>query len=93
MIKGQFFKGIISGLVAQSVTCLAIDACLTADPGCVSFILGRSPILVEIDHKIISRVILRTFMNRSRRFVVSNKRKYVHKLVNHLFKLAQEKCG
>ena len=31
-------------------------------------------------------------LNHSRRVVVSNKRKYVHKvLVNRLFKLAQEK--
>ena len=34
-------------------------------------------------------------LNHSRMFVVSYKRKYVHEvLVNHLFKLAQEKmCG
>ena len=44
--------------VAQSVTCLATDACLTADPGVASSILARSNTFVEIDHEIISTVIL-----------------------------------
>ena len=44
------------GRVAQSVTCLATDACLTADPGVASLIPARSH--VEIDHEIISTVIL-----------------------------------
>ena len=48
----------IAGRVAQSVTCLATDACLTADPGVVSSIPARSHIFVEIDHEIISTVIL-----------------------------------
>ena len=42
----------------QSVTCLATDACLTADPGVVSSIRARSHTFVEIDHEIISTVIL-----------------------------------
>ena len=42
----------------QSVTCLATDASLTADPGVPSLIPVRSHILVEIDHEIISTVIL-----------------------------------
>ena len=46
------------GRLAQSVTCLATDACLTADPGVASLILARSHTLVEIDHEIISTVIL-----------------------------------
>ena len=46
------------GRVAQSVTCLAIDACLTADPGVASSIPARSHTFVEIDHEIISTVIL-----------------------------------
>ena len=46
------------GRVAQSVTCLATDACLTADPGVASLIPARSHTLVEIDHEIISTVIL-----------------------------------
>ena len=31
------------GHIAQSVTCLAADMCLVADPGVVSLILVRSP--------------------------------------------------
>ena len=46
------------GRVAQSVTCLATDACLTADPGVVNSIPVRSHTFVEIDHEIISTVIL-----------------------------------
>ena len=48
----------ITGRVAQSVTCLATDACLTADPGVTSSILARHHTFVEIDHEIISTVIL-----------------------------------
>ena len=46
------------GRVAQSVTCLATDACLTADPGVASSIPVRSHTFMEIDHEIISTVIL-----------------------------------
>ena len=46
------------GRVAQSVTCLATDACLTADPGVASSIPAWSHTFVEIDHDIISTVIL-----------------------------------
>ena len=68
--------------------CLPTDSCLTADPGVVSSILARSHTFVEIDHEIISTVIVRP----TRRVVVSYKRKYVHELlVNGLFKPAQEK--
>ena len=49
-----FFAG--SG--GQSVMCLATDACLTADPGVASSIPARSHTFVEIDHEIISTVIL-----------------------------------
>ena len=48
----------LPGRVAQSVTCLATDACLTADPGVASLIPNRSHTFVEIDHEIISTVIL-----------------------------------
>ena len=48
----------LPGRVAQSVTCLATDACLTADPGVASSIPARSHTFVEIDHEIISTVIL-----------------------------------
>ena len=46
------------GCVAQSVTCLATDACLTADPGVTSSIPAWYHTFVEIDHEIISTVIL-----------------------------------
>ena len=44
--------------VAQSVTCLATDVCLTADPGVASSIQARYHTFMEIDHEIISTVIL-----------------------------------
>ena len=59
-----FYWGIILQIldtcsrVAQSVTCLATDACLTADPGVASSIPARYHTFVEIDHEIISTVIL-----------------------------------
>ena len=46
------------GRIAQSVTCLATDASLTADPGVASLIPARSHTFVEIDHEIFSTVIL-----------------------------------
>ena len=89
---GQTQTNLRPGRVAQSVTCLATDACLTADPGVASSIPVRSHTFVEIDREIISTVILLLRLIHSRRVVVSYKRKYVHKLlVNRLFKPAQEK--
>ena len=46
------------GRVAQSVTCLATDARLTADRGVANSIPVRSHTFVEIDHEMISTVIL-----------------------------------
>ena len=51
-------KQLRPGHVAQSVTCLATDVSLTADPGVASSIPARSHTFVEIDHEIISAVIL-----------------------------------
>ena len=48
----------LPGRVAQSVTCLATDACLTADPGVASSIPAWYHTFVEIDREIISTVIL-----------------------------------
>ena len=42
----------------QAVTCLATDACLTADPGVMSLIPVRSHTFVEIDHEMISMISL-----------------------------------
>ena len=53
---------------------------------------ARSHTFVEIDHEIVSTVILLLPLIHSRRVVVSYKRKYVHELlVIRLFKPAQEK--
>ena len=46
------------GRVAQSITCLATDVCLTADPEVTSSIPFRFDIFVEIDHEIICMVII-----------------------------------
>ena len=54
----EYLKNQGPGRVAQSVTCLATDACLTADPGVASSIPVRSHTFVEIDHEIFSTVIL-----------------------------------
>ena len=48
----------IPGCVAQSVTSLATDASLTANPGVANSIPARSHTFVEIDHEIIFTVIL-----------------------------------
>ena len=78
--------------VAQSVTCLASDACLTADPGVAGSIPARYHTFLEIDHEIISTVILLPSADLLKKVVVSYKRKYVHKLlVIRLLKPAQEK--
>ena len=83
---------LIPGCVAQSVTCLARDANLTADPGAASSIPTWPHTFVEIDHEIISMAFSSLPLNHSRRVVVSYKQKYVHEvLVNCLFKLAQKK--
>ena len=48
----------LPGCIGQSVTCLATDASLAADPGVASLIPTWSHTFVEIDHEIISTVIL-----------------------------------
>ena len=49
---------VIPGRVTQSVTCLATDASMTADPGVASSIQAQSHTFVENDYEIISAVIL-----------------------------------
>ena len=58
IIDNLTFISRIYTTVAQSVTCLSTDAHLTADPGVASSIPARSHTFVEIDHEIISTVIL-----------------------------------
>ena len=83
---------VLPGRIEQSVTCLATDVCLTSDPGVASSIPVWSHTFVEIDHEMISTVILPLPLIHSRRVVVSYKRKYVYELlVNRFFKPAQEK--
>ena len=48
----------LPGCVAQSVTCLATDVSLPANPGVASSIPARSHTFVEIDYEIISMVTL-----------------------------------
>ena len=76
--------------LAQSVTCLTTDASLTADPGVgvTSSIPARSHTFVEIDHEIISTVILLPSADSSKKDCCHLKAKVC---VNPLFKLVQEK--
>ena len=55
----------LPGWEAQSVTCLATDASLTADPGVAISTLTRSHTFVDIDHEIISTSFSSLPLNRS----------------------------
>ena len=55
--KGCSKEGILQYFL-PALTCLATDASLTADPGVASSIPARINTFVEIDHEIISTVIL-----------------------------------
>ena len=80
------------GRVAQSVTCLVTDACLTADPGVASSIPVRSHTFVEIDHEMISTVILLSSADSFKKGCCQLQAKVCARiLVNRLFKPAQEK--
>ena len=77
------------GCVAQSVTCLATEMSLPADPEGPSSIRSRSHTFVEIDHAIMFTVSFSSLpLNHSRRVAVSYKHEV---LVNCSSKLAQEK--
>ena len=82
----------LQGRVAQSVTCLVTDAKLTAGPGVASSIPARSHTFVEIDHEIISTVILLPSAESFMKGCCQLQAKVCARLlVNCLFKLAQEK--
>ena len=66
--------------IAQSVTCLTADTCLSADSGVTSCIPAWFHTFVEIDHEMISTVILLPSSDL-RRVVVSYTRKYVHEVL------------
>ena len=57
-LKYSLAEVVMYTLDTQSVACLATDACLTADPGVAGLIPARSHTFVEIDHEIISTIIL-----------------------------------
>ena len=71
--------------------CLATDASLTADPGVASSIPAKSHTFVEIDHEIISTVILLPPAESFKRIVVSYKRKYVHEVLVDGIQACREK--
>ena len=74
----------------QSVTCLATDASPAADPGVASLIPAQPQTFEEVDHEIISTVILLLLLIQEG-FSIT-KGKFVHEvLVNCLVKLVQEK--
>ena len=82
----------VPGRVAQSVTCLVTDACLTADPGVASSIPVRSHTFVEIDHEMISTVILLPSADSFKKGCCQLQAEVCARiLVNRLFKTAQEK--
>ena len=86
------YKTLTPGRVAQSVACLVTDAKLTADPGVASSIPAPSHTFVEIDHEIISTVILLPSAESFMKGCCQLQAKVCARLlVNCLFKLAQEK--
>ena len=70
----------LAGLLAQSVMCL------TADPGVVSLTLAQSHTFVEIDHEIISTVILFLPLIQKGLLSVTSE-----SMCSNVVKLAQEK--
>ena len=60
----------------QSVTCLATDPCLTADPGVPSYIAARFHTSMEVDHEIFSTVTFLPSAESFKKKIISYKRKY-----------------
>ena len=82
----------ISGHIVQSIPCMAAHASLTVDPEIASSIPVRSHTFVEIDHEIISTVILLPSAESFKKECCRLQAKVCAQLlVNRLFKLAQEK--
>ena len=87
-------KGVTQNTDSHSVTCVATDASLTADPGVASSIPARSHTFVETEHEIISTLILLPSAESFKKGCCQLKAKVgcvKEVLVNCLFKLAQEK--
>ena len=71
---------------------MATDVSLTAGPGVASATPARSHTFVEIDHEIISTVILLPSVESFKKGCCQLQAKVMHEvLVNCLFKLAQKK--
>ena len=81
-------RSFLPGHITQLVTWLATDAPLTADPGVASLIPVQSHTFVEIDHEIISMVILLPSAESFKKGCCRLQAKYVHEV---LVKVAQEK--
>ena len=80
------------GCVAQSVTCLVTDACLTTDLGVPSLIPARSHTYVEIGHEINSTVIHLPSAESFKKGCCQLQAKVCAGVLgNCLFKLGQEK--
>ena len=92
VLKLKHSSSLVPGRVAQSVMCLVTDAKLTADPGVASSIPAWSHTFVEIDHEIVSTVILLPSAESFMKGCCQIQAKVCARLlVNCLFKLAQEK--
>ena len=88
----MYDNNMVPGRVAQSVTCLATDACLTADPGVVSSIPIWSHTFVEIDREMISTVILLPSADSFKKGCCQLQAKVCARITgNRLIKPAQEK--
>ena len=84
----------VLGRVAQLVMCLATDASLVADPGVTSLIPAWSHTFVEIDHEIISTVILLPSAESFKKGFVSYKRNMCMKYwLTACSNLPRKKCG
>ena len=89
-------KAGLPGRIAQSATCLATDARLTADPGVASSIPAQSHTFMEIDHEIISTVILLSSPESFKKGFCQLQAKVYARSTTWLtacFSLLRKKCG
>ena len=89
---GRYFQVMVDIFRSNPTLCLVTDTKLTADPGVASSIAARSHTFVEIDHEIISTVILLPSAESFMKGCCQLQAKVCARLlVNCLFELAQEK--
>ena len=79
--------------IAQSVTCLATDASLTADPGVLSSIPDRSHTFMEIDHEITSTIILLPSAEPFKKGCCQLQAKVFAQSTGSLVQACPDKCG